>query len=278
MYLIKHDGLTIELKAWHDFQWLHEIGRVFCVFDHLISGNICFGVDTGNQKVFVKYAGARTKMYAGRPQAALDRLMIAAERYQTLKHPNLSPLIGHVQPGQGLGLVFPWFDGFALAPLEMHLTSLHELPLISRFALFDGLMDFIVQASGIDFLLAGLANQHILIDFATNRSLFSSVDHFLQMPASTPHPKLPGSPWYIPPEGYQPGAMLDECANVYVLGALAFTFFGNANNKNLSGWTAGKLLYETAKQAVSEKQEQRMQKTKIFQKQWRSIILSMPGL
>jgi serine/threonine-protein kinase len=273
-----HDGLTIELKAWHDFQWLHEIGRLFCVFDHLISGNICFGVDTGNQKVFVKYAGARTKMYAGQPQAAIDRLKSASERYQVLRHPNLSPLIGRVQPGQGLGLVFPWFDGFALAPLEIHLNSLLELPLISRFALFDGLMDFFVQASGNDFLLAGLANQHILIDFSLNRSVLSSVDHFLQMPACTPYPKLPGSPWYTPPEGYQPGAVLDESTNVYAIGALAFTFFGNNKSKNLNGWSAGKPLFETAKRAVSEKQEQRMQSTKSFQKQWRSIILSTPGL
>ena len=278
MITIVHDNLKIQLKSWHDLSWLQDFGRVFCVFDQLISGNLCFGVDDGERKYFIKYAGAPTMMYAGDTQAAVDRLRAAYPKHLQLAHPALNHVLHEFQTPQGYGLVFSWFDGFALAPLRLHMEHLHALALIDKLALYDQLMDALVQASRKDFLIAGLSDHHVLIDFEKKRPLLSSLSHFEQFPARVPHPKLPGTSWYIPPEGYVIGAALAEYANVYALGALAFTFFGNQSTRAPGDWTAGAALYELAANAVKQKAEDRLPSAEVYQARWRAAVRSLPRL
>ena len=45
------DGVSFRLAAPFDFAFLHDFGRVFQVYDDQDSGNICFGIDDGNQRV-----------------------------------------------------------------------------------------------------------------------------------------------------------------------------------------------------------------------------------
>ena len=272
------DGLHFQLKAPHDFTWLNEIGRVFCVFDQLISGNICFGADDGRRRYFIKYAGAQTLMYAGQKEAAVLRLQAAQPRYNELRHPALTRLLGSLETPEGHALVFEWFEGYALAPLELHLDRLLSLPLTARLALFDSLMDFMVLASSKDYLAAGLSHHHILVDFDKQRALLSSVNHFMRFPAATPHPKSPGSSWFLPDEGYQVGKPLDESATVYALGALAFSFFNANKAKARQGWTAGQPLYELASTAIRDKSEHRAQSAARFQAAWREQVRQLPGL
>lgn len=268
------DDLPVKLKNWHNLAWLSDFGRVFCVFDQLISGNLCFGVEENNTRLFIKYAGAPTLMYAGQPEAAIQRLLASRSRYEELSHPCVNRYLGEVRTPQGHALVFAWFTGFALAPMEVHLHRLRNLPLLSRLALFDQLMDLLVLASARDYLIAGLAHQHILIDFDKNRAMLSSLSAFARFPASTPYPKLPGSSLFVPPEGYRVGQPLDESSNVYALAALAFTFFDNSIHRLQADWSAGPALYELANANLNKKPGQRLQSTAQFQKLWREIVLN----
>lgn len=59
--------VSFSLQEDHDFRWLDEMGRVFCVFDEQDSGNISFGVENGEGKFFVKYAGAKPMDFTGHP-------------------------------------------------------------------------------------------------------------------------------------------------------------------------------------------------------------------
>lgn len=59
------DGVCFELREEYDFSWLKKFGIVFCVFDQQDSGNICFGVKRGSDKLFIKYAGVKTLNYDG---------------------------------------------------------------------------------------------------------------------------------------------------------------------------------------------------------------------
>ena len=55
------DGVSFELKKEDfDFDFLSEYGKVFIVFDKQDSGYLCFGVQNGNKKLFLKMAGAPT--------------------------------------------------------------------------------------------------------------------------------------------------------------------------------------------------------------------------
>lgn len=268
-------SVAFELKEPHDFSWLDQFGQAFCVFDRLISGHLCFGVDNGKHRLFIKYAGARTLMYAGDPMAAAERLAAASGNYHALSHPALSPLLAAQPAGAGYCLVFPWFEGFALAPLQVHLNRLQAVPLREKLRMFDRMMDFLVMATSRDYLAAGLSHRHILVDFEGPQAIFSSVDHFLQFPVLAPYPKLPGSTWFLPPEAYQAGQSLGESANVYMIGALAFTFFGDSYGFTKSGWTAGRDLFALAEQAIRPKPEQRVQTAATFQQRWRSAVMAM---
>jgi len=272
------DGLRLQLKAAHDLSWLGDLGRVFCVFDQLISGNLCFGVQDGERRLFVKYAGAQTALYAGHPQAAVQRLEEAAGRYRALRHPCLARLQGEVTLPQGLALVFEWFEGYALAPLEAQLDLTLGLPLVTRLAMYDGLMDLLVRASEADYLAAGLSRHHILVDTDSGRAMLSSLNHFLPFPATTPHPKLPGASWFLPEEAYQVGARLDDSANVYALGALAFLFFNAYKEKSAAGWTAGQPLLQLAQQACQPQPARRVPSAARFQAAWRQQVMNLPDL
>ena len=93
-------GLSFELQADFDFGFLEEYGRVFRVFDQQDSGNICFGVDDGAKKYFVKLAGARPARSKTEPEQAVARLKSTISLYEALAHPLLLNVLEHRQvPG-----------------------------------------------------------------------------------------------------------------------------------------------------------------------------------
>ncbi len=277
MLTVELDGLPLRLKAPHDLGWLKGYGRVFCVFDGLITGNLCFGIEKAGRRLFVKYAGARPPQYAGEPQRAVETLMNTALLHDKLRHPCLSPVLERFETDNGFGLVFPWFEGYALGPLQVHMDAFRRLPLGTRLLLYDKLADFFALAAGRDYVAGGVYDEKILVDFSRQNLMFCSVSRFMQMPARTPYPKLPGSPWYLPPEGYIPGAKLDESINVYAQGALAFTFFGDRNALDLKSWEGAESLHSLAARAVRPRPAQRPSSAAEYLGEWRQAVLRLPG-
>ena len=271
------DGLPIRLKAPHDLSWTSRFGRVFCVFDQLISGNLGLGIEDGAKRYFIKYAGAPTLNHAGDPAAAVRRLREADETYQLLAHPCLTRRLDAFQTREGYGIVFTWFPGFALAPLDIHMRRLRALRPGTRFRLFDGLADFIALASGKDYITAGIADQNILVDFDNERAIFSSVDHFLPMPVINARGRLPGSPWFLAPEAYAPCAKLEEATNVFQLGMLAHTFFGNRAAPSPSQWEATPELFAVASRACQPDLNRRYQAASDFLTAWRQGVMAIPS-
>ncbi len=107
-------NVSFLLKEKHDFEWLQELGDVFCVFDEQDSGNISFGIEKDGMKRFVKYAGAKTLEYSGQPEDAIVTLKRSISLYENLKHPCLINLLEHFEVENGYALVFDWFDGECL--------------------------------------------------------------------------------------------------------------------------------------------------------------------
>ena len=70
---LTRNNVDFQLQEEHDFDWLSQLGSVFCVFDQQDSGNISFGVEKDGQKYFVKYAGARPVEFTGNPKDAIGR-------------------------------------------------------------------------------------------------------------------------------------------------------------------------------------------------------------
>lgn len=271
------DGLSIGLKAPHDLSWTSRYGRVFCVFDQLISGHLGLGIEAEDRRYFVKYAGAATLNYAGDPAPVIAKLREADETYQALSHRCLTRRLEAFETRQGYGIVFDWFPGFALAPLDIHMRRLRALSPGKRFALFDGLAEFIAMASSRDYITAGIADQNILVDFEGEQAIFCSVDHFQTMPAINTRGRLPGSPWFLAPEAYVPCAPLDEATNVYQLGMLAHTFFGNRASPSPDQWDATPQLYQVAMKACAADPKARYQQAAEFLTAWRQGVMDIPS-
>lgn len=98
------------LRAPHDLSFLAEWGEVFRVFDDQDSGNLCFGVDGPNGRLFVKYAGAPTVRYEGSLDDAVARLRGAQRVYEELRHSQLIALRHAGEFGAGFALGFDWTD------------------------------------------------------------------------------------------------------------------------------------------------------------------------
>ena len=111
------DKVNFELQEEHDFTWLKNLGNVFCVFDQQDSGNISFGLEKNNKRLFVKYAGAKPMEFSGSTKDAVCRLKEAIPVYKKLEHPNLITLIDHFSTKNGYVTVFEWFDGECLHSL-----------------------------------------------------------------------------------------------------------------------------------------------------------------
>jgi len=110
-YIQYIDDIPYKLKVPFDMSFIKRYGRVFKVYDDQDSGNICFGVQNGENRYFVKFAGAPTVHYAGTPDDAISRLKATAPVYQDLAHPNLIKLIRAEEAGGGFAVIFEWTDG-----------------------------------------------------------------------------------------------------------------------------------------------------------------------
>lgn len=269
-------GLPVQLKAFHDLRFVGRYGRLFQVFDQLSSGMLCFGVQGKDGKLFLKYAGAPCVQYPSSPAMAVEKLHRAAENYRLLRHPMLVELLAQEELPGGLLLVFRWEEGLPLAPIRQHYEAFRKSSLLVRLRLYDQLLQLQVKAERAGLLIAGLSDSHLLYDPAHERLTLSNIDDYLELPCYNQRGRLPGSPYYLPPEAYRRGAGLDETSNVYTMAALSFAFFGDRRARTRTAWEGSQAMLNVAMKAISEKPEQRYASLPEYQEAWREAVLRSP--
>lgn len=271
------DGVVFRLRAPHDFAFLREFGRVFRVFDNLISGNVCFGVlGPDGAKIFVKYAGAPALRFAGDPACAARKLMDDAFLYGRLDHPALPRLLCAREAGEGFLCAFPWIDGLALAPVGEHFVRMRALGLLGRLSMFDRLASLFARAEEMGYVSACLDDSNLIVDFERPEVWLCSVSGFFSQPRLNAKGRLPGNSWYLSPEAYAAGSYLDETSSAYTTGALAFTFFGDRTGHSRSGWDAPRPLLEIAARALAADRGKRPQSVGAFLAAWRAAVIASP--
>jgi serine/threonine protein kinase, bacterial len=85
LIIIAIKKVSFQLQEEHNYFWLNNMGDVFCVFYEQDSGNISFGLEKNDKKLFVKYAGAKPKDFSSNPKDAIDRLVKAIPIYKTFR-------------------------------------------------------------------------------------------------------------------------------------------------------------------------------------------------
>ena len=288
MALINIDDVFFELKnSTFNFNFLHDYGKVFTVFDKNDSGNISFGVETNKNRYFIKVAGAETvnKNEYQKAEDVINNLIHAADVYKTLKHQSLINLVDNKEIPGGYILVFDWIDGECMNehwtydkyPKYTHEKSayfryirlgqpklLQSLNEIYEFHKFVALRKYVA----IDFY-----DGSMMYDFNTGKTSICDIDFYEKSPYVNKMGRLWGSSRFMSPEEYTKGGTIDEITNVYTMGATAFVFIGGEKDRNYSKWRMGKNLYEVALKAVQDDRAKRYKTIDEFISNWNGALI-----
>ncbi len=271
-------NVEFQLKENHDFSWLNSLGKVFCVFSQNDSGNISFGVDDGKEKFFVKVAGLKTIESVRTPEEAIASLKEAMPIYEDIKHPNLIELVKHYSLDNIYIAIFKWVDGDCLFDYwnfeKYHDNSqivppakrFKQLPLEKRIKSVGVLFSFLSAVSKSNYVAVDFYDGSIIYDFSTETTTICDIDFFRKKPAINDMGEdFWGTKRLKAPEEYVNGAVIDEVTNVYTLGALIFSFFGNFTDADIrlryknntflpctfENWELSKSCYDSVLKAVS---------------------------
>ena len=267
-------GLPYQAWAEPDLAWLSGYGQVFRVMDRQAPAFLLFGVDGPYGRLLIKYAGARTVNYRGKPTDAVFALRKAMSLYQ-YEHPALLRLLAHGPAGDGYAAIFPWRgDGFLRSnpPDPAVRTRVRHLSIQRSLKMLDSVFD-LHQILGEEGYIAGnFSDSSLLIDFERDEAIVWDIDQYRRKPAANDKGRLRGSSRFMAPEEYVLGAPLDESTTVYSLGALAFTFFGDEETRAQASWSGPPALYAVARRAVSESKSDRFPSVRSFLNAWRKAV------
>ena len=266
-YIQWADGVPYKLKAPFDFSFLSKYGKVFKVFDNQGSGNICFGVTDGDNKYFIKYAGAPAENYTGTAENAIERLKRAVPAYQDLAHPNLIKLIKAEDFGYGYAVVFDWVDAVHMWTPDGG-QEFKNLPLEKHLKIFDEILNFHEYMVEKDYCALDFYDDHILWDVRNEKAVICDIDFY----SKGWYEGMSGiwdtdCEWY-PPEQYVDGESIDEVSCVYIMGATAFALFGDGRDRRIDNWKLNEVLFKVAKKAVGVERNERHQSIKQFKAEW----------
>lgn len=268
------DGLPCRVRKETDLRWLQRYGRVFRVMDFSTSGNLCFGVEGPYGRLFIKYAGAWTLNGPGRPEEAVRTLREAMPLYGR-EHPALTRLLAHGAAGDGYAAIFRWAEGQALRttpPDPKVYERLRHIQPLRALKMLDGVYDLHAALAEDGYIAVDFHDGNLLIDFERDEALVCDIDLYRKKPAVNDRGRMPGSARFMAPEEFTLGAPLNESTTVYAMGALAFAFFGDPEEKGDAGWFGPAPLLPVARKAVAEKPLGRYATLQTFLKAWREAV------
>ena len=265
------DGVPYKLKAPFDFTFIEKYGKVFKVFDDQDSGNICFGVADGENKYFVKFAGAPTERSRISTEEAVDRIKSTVPIYRDLAHPALTKLISAEGVGGGFAMIFEWTGAECMGrqyPLSRE--KFMQMPLDKRLRVFDEILEFHAHVAKQGYVAVDFYDGCIMYDFNIDRTILCDIEFYAKTPYNNPIGRMWGSSRFMSPEEFELGALIDEITNVYTMGATAFAFFGDERDRSIEKWKLNKGLFDVAKKAASDDRNLRQQSIKQLIEEWRA--------
>ncbi|MGE6753754.1 serine/threonine protein kinase [Rossellomorea sp. NPDC071047] len=263
------DQIPYKLKAPFDFSFIEGYGEVFKVYDDQDSGNICFGVDNGDQKMFIKFAGAPTVRYEGKPEDAVEELKASVKVYEDLAHPHLVKLLRAEEVGGGFAAIFEWTDGECMGKMyPLSRETFMEMPDSTKMNVFHDILGFHIHVMEEGYVAIDFYDGSILYDFSKEKTLICDIDLYSKRPYINSMGRMWGSSRFMSPEEFEQGAVIDEITNVYLMGATAFALFGGEKDRSIDKWRLSEKLYKVALKAVSEDREKRQQSLEEFKSEW----------
>jgi aminoglycoside phosphotransferase (APT) family kinase protein len=268
-YIQYINQIPYKLKSPFDFSFIEQYGEVFKVYDDQDSGNICFGVKDGDERYFIKFAGAPTARYEGKPEEAIAGLKAGTRVYHDLEHPHLIRLIRTEETGGGFAAIFEWTDGVCMGKMyPLSREEFLQMPDSTRLDVFSDILDFHIHVKEQGYVAIDFYDGSILYDFQKEKTLICDIDIYSKRPYTNEMGRMWGSSRFMSPEEFEYGAAIDEITNVYLMGAAAFALFGGETDRSINKWRLSEELYNVAMKAVSDDRKKRHQSLAEFKKEW----------
>ena len=263
------DGVPLKLKAPFDLSFISRYGTVFKVFDDQDSGNLCFGVQNGDNRYFVKFAGAPTERYDGKPEDAIVRLQVTVPVYCDLAHPNLIRFRKAEVIGGGYAVLFDWVDGECMGRQypQSH-SKFMQMPLETRIRVFKDILSFHAHVAERGYVAIDFYDGSIMYDSECRKTVVCDIDFYAKLPYTNQMGRMWGSSRFMSPEEFTLGAVIDEVTNVYTMGATAFALFSDGD-RSAERWPLSRELYDVVKKAVSDERGKRQQTIMQLMEEWR---------
>ncbi|SCC34483.1 serine/threonine protein kinase [[Bacillus] enclensis] len=261
--------IPYKLKSPFDFSFIKQYGEVFKVYDDQDSGNISFGVKNGDDRYLIKFAGAPTARYQGKPEDAIAELKAAVHVYEDLAHPYLVRLIRSEEAGGGFAAIFEWTDGECMGRMyPLSREKFMRMPDKTRLGVFSDIIDFHIHVIKKGYVAIDFYDGSILFDFKKEKTFICDIDLYTKCPYMNEMGRMWGSSRFMSPEEFELGAKIDEITNVYLMGATAFALFGGETDRSHDKWRLSGELYNTAAKAVSDDRTSRHQTLAQFKEEW----------
>ncbi|WP_371514657.1 serine/threonine protein kinase [Solibacillus sp. R5-41] len=269
-YIQYINNIPYKLKTPFDMSFIEQYGKVFKVYDDQDSGNICFGVESDGKKYFIKFAGAPTEQYSGKPEDAIARLKSTVSIYQDLAHPKLIRFIKAEEVGGGFASIFEWTDAECMGRMyPLSREKFLQMPDNTRLEVFNDILSFHIHVKKQGYVAIDFYDGSIMYDFGIGRTLICDIDFYSKSPYINTMGRMWGSSIFMSPEEFTLGATIDEITNVYLMGATAFALFGMGKDRSIEKWRLNDQLYKVVLKAVNVDRKNRQQSLAEFECEWK---------
>lgn len=214
---------------------LAKAGRVFARFDRQDSGNVSFGVETAEGRLFVKTAGPPGS--GGLPLEHAERVALLenAERLaRSVPHPALTRFEGSLPSAWGPMLVYRWADGEHLHARRERRSDpdtawqrFLALAVAERLAVVRSIVDLHAALAGRGWVTGDFYDGCLIYDFARRRVHVFDLDSYRRGPYVNTMGRMFGSTRFMAPEEFVKGRVIDERTTVFALGRTAAIFLAD---------------------------------------------------
>ena len=200
--------------------------EVFAVFDAQDSGNVSYGASVGEERLFIKTAGAPddSRPYL-RHDARVALLRNAARLARAVSDPALPALRNVVESAEGPMLVYQWVDGDLVGVSRERRTDptsafarFRALDPRERAAALDAVFRLHVKLAQAGWIASDFYDGSLIYDFARRRIHVVDLDSYRDTPFANDMGRMFGSDRFMAPEEYELGARIDERTTVFTMG------------------------------------------------------------
>jgi serine/threonine protein kinase len=235
--------------------FLRAIGHVFAVFDRQDSGNVCYGVEVGGERWFVKTAGAPDDTRVFGHEERVELLRNAERLAAHCRHRALTRLRHTITSPTGPLLVYEWCEGELLGaehrddPRSAY-QRFRQLPPATIYAALEAIYELHVE---LGWVACDFYDGCLLYDFARGELRAMDLDSYRDAPFTNTMGRMFGSTRFMAPEEFELGARIDHATTAFTLGRAGLVLLSEpCDPVAFRGTAAQRAVLAQATQPVSE--------------------------